>query len=90
MHLINRDSLVFGLTVADFKNAEGKFIIAIKTFDDQFRIAVAARKSYKFSEVTYGLKYEPMYIENSDNTKTLLHLDRSSVIIKVPLNKKPT
>ena len=89
MHLINKDSLLFGLTEADFKNAEGEFIIGIETFDNQFSITVAAYKSYKFSEVIYVPKYETRYTENSDNTKTLLHLDQSSVIIKVLLNKKP-
>ena len=85
MHLINKDSLLFGLTEADFKNAEGEFIIGIETFDNQYRIAVAARTLYKFSEVIYVPKYETRYTENSDNTKTLHH-NRFSVIIKVPLN----
>ena len=89
MHLINKDSLLFGLTEADFKNAEGEFIIDIKVLEDHFGIAAVARTSYKFSKVIYGAKYETMYIENSDNTKKLLDLNRFSVIIKVPLNKKP-
>ena len=76
VHPINEDSPLYSLTKEDFETIDGEILVYIKTFDDMFSTTVAARTSYIFKELIYGAKFELMYSENEDNTKTILHLDK--------------
>jgi len=76
VHPITEESPFFGFTKEDFMAAEGEVIVYIKAFDDLFSATVAASTSYTFDEVVYGAKFDMMYTESPDNTKTILHLGR--------------
>jgi inward rectifier potassium channel len=76
VHPINEESPFYGFTAEDFKNTEGEVIVYLKAFDDLFSNTVAASTSYTFDEIVYGAKFEMMYAENDDQTKTILHLDK--------------
>ena len=76
VHPITEESPFFGFTKQDFMAAEGEVIVYIKAFDDLFSATVAASTSYTFDEVVYGAKFDMMYTESPDNTKTILHLGR--------------
>jgi inward rectifier potassium channel len=76
VHPIVEDSPFYGFTKEDFAAAEGEVIIYVKAFDDLFSNTVAASTSYTFDEIVYGAKFEMMYSENADNTKTILFLDK--------------
>jgi inward rectifier potassium channel len=76
VHHITEESPFYGFTKEDFAAAEGEVIIYIKAFDDLFSSTVATSTSYTFDEVVYGAKFDMMYGENEDNTKTLLHLGK--------------
>ncbi|NDI98114.1 Inward rectifier potassium channel Irk [Flavobacterium sp. LaA7.5] len=85
VHPITENSPFFGFTKEDFETTEGEVIVYIKAFDDVFSSTVSTGTSYTFEEIIYGAKFDMMYEENKDNTKTLLHLDRIGSIKKVTL-----
>ena len=76
VHPINEDSPLYQFAKEDFENTIGEILVFVKTFDDLFSNTVAARTSYTFDEVVYGAKFVPMYERNSNNTKTILDLDK--------------
>ena len=85
VHPIDENSPLFGFTEEDFRLIEGEFILYIKAFDDLYSNTVAISTSYTFDEVVYGAKFEMMYAENDDQTKTILYLDRINRFRKIEL-----
>lgn len=85
VHPITEDSPLYKFTNTDFKNTNGEILVFIKTFDDMFSNTVATRTSYTFDEVVYGAKFEPMYTRSTDNSKTILNLDKLNVFKNVDL-----
>ena len=85
VHPITVDSPFYGFTKNDFDNGEGEVIVHIKAFDDLFSATVAASTSYTFDEIVYGAKFEMMYTENADNTKTILQLDKLNSYKNIPI-----
>jgi len=85
VHPINENSPLYGFSEEDFNTTEGELLVFVKTFDDMFSTTVAASTSYTFSEMVYGAKFELMYTENEDNTKTILHLDKLNSYYKVAI-----
>ncbi|KGO87856.1 Inward rectifier potassium channel Irk [Flavobacterium rivuli WB 3.3-2 = DSM 21788] len=76
VHPITEQSPFHGFTKQDFAAAQGEVIVYVKAFDDLFSNTVAISTSYTFDEIIYGAKFEMMYAENEDNTKTVLYLDK--------------
>jgi inward rectifier potassium channel len=85
VHPITENSPLFGFTENDFKTNEGEFLIFIKTFDEMFSTTVATKTSYTFDEVIYGAKFEMMYQENEENTKTILNLHKLNSYYKIEI-----
>lgn len=85
VHPITEDSPLFSFSRQDFETIEGEIIIYMKAFDDLFSATVAARTSYTFDEIVYGAKFEVMYAENDDKTKTILYLDKLDRYYKVEM-----
>lgn len=85
VHAITSESPFYGFTKDDFESLEGEVIVYIKAFDDLFSATVATSTSYTFNEIVYGAKFEMMYAENQDNTKTILQLDKLNTYSKVVL-----
>lgn len=83
VHPINENSPFYNFTEADFSTIEGEILVFVKAFDDMFSTTVAASTSYLFEEFVYGAKFELMYAENSDNTKTILYLDKLNAHYKI-------
>jgi inward rectifier potassium channel len=75
VHNINENSPFYGFTKEDFANADGEIILHVKAFDDLFSATVTTSTSYTFGEIVYGAKFDLMYSENEDDTKTILYLD---------------
>ena len=86
VHPITEDSPLYGFSKEDFASVEGEFLVFIKTFDEMFSTTVAAKTSYTFDELVYGAKFQMMYAENQDNTKTILDLDKLNVFDRVVLD----
>ena len=76
VHPIAETSPLFGLTESDYKNSLGEIIVFIKAFDDLFSATVVKRTSYIFEEVVYGAKFNPMFSRSTDDSRTLLHIDK--------------
>lgn len=76
VHPIDENSPLYGFSEDDFKLVEGEFILYVKAFDDLYSNTVAISTSYTFAEVVYGAKFEMMYDENDDQSKTILYLDK--------------
>jgi len=85
VHPINEESPFYGFTKEDFETLEGEVIVYFKAFDDLFSATVASSTSYTFDEIVYGAKFEMMYTESDDNTKTILHLDKVNTFNKINL-----
>lgn len=85
VHPITEDSPLYKFTKEDFKNTNGEILVFLKTFDDMFSNTVAARTSYTFDEVVYGAKFEPMYTRSTDNSRTILNLDKLNEFNSVTL-----
>lgn len=78
VHLINDQSPLFGISKADFDKNEGEIMVFIKAFDDMFSANVVKSYSYTFKELVYGAKFKPMYFRNTNDTKTILYLNKIS------------
>ena len=85
VHPITENSPLYGFSKVDFDSVEGEFLVFIKTFDEMFSTTVAANTSYTFDELVYGAKFQMMYSENDNNTKTILNLDKLNVFDWVEL-----
>ncbi|CAM2910937.1 ion channel [Flavobacterium frigoris] len=86
VHPITEESPLYQFTKDDYANTQGEILVFVKTFDDMFSNTVATRTSYTFEEVIYGAKFEPMYTRSTDNSKTILYLDKLNSFEKAPLN----
>lgn len=85
VHPITENSPLYNFTKEDFRTINGEILVFIKTFDDMFSNTVATRTSYTFDEVVYGAKFEPMYTRSTDNSKTILNLDKLDTFESVTL-----
>ncbi len=85
VHPITEESPLFGFKKDTFENTIGEVIVYIKTFDDMFSTVVGTVSSYTFDEIIYGAKFKPMYTRSTDNTKTVLYLDKLNEFEKVSL-----
>lgn len=85
VHPITENSPLHGFSKHDFAAINGEFLVFIKTFEKMFSTTVAAKTSYTFQELVYGAKFQMMYSENADNTKTILNLDKLNAFDKMEL-----
>jgi inward rectifier potassium channel len=85
VHPITENSPLYQFGKEDFETIEGEILVYVKTFDDMFSTTVVARTSYTFQEFIYGARFEVMYTENENNTKTILHLDKLNAFYKADL-----
>jgi hypothetical protein len=88
VHPITEESPLHGFTKDDFKNLKGEIIVFIKAFDDMFSNTVIARTSYTFDEVSYGVKFVPMFHRDNQRDITILDLDKLDLVetVNLPAN----
>lgn len=85
VHPISKESPFYGFSKEDFEIIDGEIIVFVKVFDDMFSTHVVKRASYTFKEIVYGAKFKMMYNRNTDDTKTILHLDKLNAFDKVKI-----
>lgn len=85
VHPITESSPFFGFTENDFKTISGEIMVYLKAFDDMFSNTVVKRTSYTFEEVVYGAKFNPMFTQSKNDTKTNLEIDKLNSYSKVVL-----
>jgi inward rectifier potassium channel len=76
VHPITEESPLFGFDAANFADTTGEIMVFVKLFDDMYSTVVSTRTSYTFDEVVYGAKFKPMFSRSTDNSKTVLDLNR--------------
>jgi len=86
VHKIDEKSPFYGFTKEDFENSDGEIIVYVRAFDDLFSTTVTTSTSYTFDEIVYGAKFEIMYSENEDDTKTILYLDKLDTFNSAEVN----
>ena len=86
VHPITANSPLYGFTDEDYKSIDGEIIVFVKTFDEMFSTTVGASTSYTFDEFVYGAKFEMMYSDSDDDSKTVLHLNKlnSFNVVELP------
>ena len=85
VHPITESSPFYGFTEKEFKSISGEIMVLIKAFDDMYSNTVVKRTSYTFDEIVYGAKFNPMFIQSQDDTKTILEIDKLNSYTKVEL-----
>ncbi len=85
VHPITESSPLYNLTQNDFENNVGEIIVFIRVFDDMYSSQVVKRTSYTFNEIIFGAKFKPMFSRNSDNSKTILQIDKLNSVEKIIL-----
>lgn len=83
VHHITEESPLYEFTNDDFANEKGEVLVFLKAFDEMFSNTVAIRTSYIFKEIVYGAKFLQMFEHSSDNTKTVIHIDKLNLFEKV-------
>ena len=86
VHPITQNSPFYQFTKDDFQTINGELFVFMKTFDDMYSSTVATAASFTFKELVYGAKFDIMYTENDDKTKTILDLDKLDSFTKVHLD----
>lgn len=74
IHMINKMSPLYGLTVEQMIERHMELLILVKGFDDTYSQKVHSKRSYSFADLIKGAKFIPMYEYKA--TKTLLHLSK--------------
>jgi len=83
VHEINEESPLCNCDASYFAENKGEILVFIKTFDDMFSTIVGAQTSYTFNEVVCDAKFEMMYHDNKNHTKTILELNKLSSYVKI-------
>lgn len=76
VHPLQKDSPLYGMTLADLKEQEVEIIAMFKAFDDTYARQIYDRTSYTHSEVVYGKKFIPIYSDKNDG---IIHIDMQKI-----------
>lgn len=61
VHVIDRDSPLWGKTAEDLAELQAEVMVLIKAYDDTFSQTVAARHSYRHDEMEWGRRFAPAF-----------------------------
>jgi inward rectifier potassium channel len=85
VHPINEESPIYGMSLAELKEAKAEVLVYLKAYDEGFSNTVVARTSYTAEEIIEGAKFKPMYRPSASGEVTLLHIDRLNDFEKATL-----
>ncbi|CCH55279.1 K channel inward rectifier conserved region 2 domain protein [Fibrisoma limi BUZ 3] len=71
VHPITDESPLHGCTPEDLAESDAEFLILLRAIDDTFSQTVHARCSYRYNEVLWGHKYQPMFDGSKQGVVTL-------------------
>ncbi len=72
IHMIDKESPLYGLTKEEMTARHMELLILVKGFDDTYTQKIHTKRSYSFSDLIDGARFISMY-ENTDSN-TVLHL----------------
>lgn len=76
VHLIDEDSPLYEMSMAELRETDIEVFYHIKGFDENFSNIVQQRTSYTVNEIVYGAKFTPAFHRSEDGTTTELELDK--------------
>ena len=83
VHPIDDKSPLFRKLPRDLETMNAEFIILVEGFDETFAQQVHASGSYAWREITWSVRFQPMY--HHGRGYTLLELDRIDEVAEAPL-----
>jgi inward rectifier potassium channel len=78
VHPLDDESPIKNYTAVDLANAQAEFLVILKLFDNTYSQIIHTRSSYKFNEIIWGAKFQPMFHRSEDGNSTVLDLDKIS------------
>ena len=85
VHPITGESPLYGCTAEDLQESDAEFLILLRAMDDTFAQSVQTRYSYRYDEVLWGQKFQPMF-DGSQSGIVTLDLDMLDGTNPAPLN----
>ena len=85
VHHITENSPIYGMSLAELKNAQAELLVYLKAYDEGFANTVVARTSYIVDEIIEGAKFKPMYERSSTGDTTVLHINKLNNFERVKL-----
>lgn len=87
VHPIDENSPLADFSESDIQDSKLELLVFVKAFDEVFSNTVVARWSYTSQEIIWGAKFNIMFHPNSDNTSTILDLDKLNDYSKTVLSE---
>lgn len=82
VHVIDRESPLWGLTQADLELLKPEFLVLLQGYDETFAQDIHANSSYTYADIVWNKKFVRMY--ESNEAHTLLHLDKIDELQPLP------
>ncbi len=83
VHEINEQSPLWSLSLHDLENRKMEALVFVKAYDENYSNHIQQRKSYLFRNVLFGKKFAMMYHRNSNNSTTVLEVDKLNETVNV-------
>lgn len=97
VHPIDDTSPLFGISYDHLVQNDAEFLVLLSGIDDTFAQTVHSRTSYKASEVIWGAKYTPIFVESPN--RGVIGMDLSRIhdyeaaelpVLELPTTELPT
>ena len=85
VHPITDESPLYGCTAENLEESDAEFLILLRAMDDTFAQAVQSRYSYRYDEVRWGEKFQPMF-DGSQSGMVTVDLAMMDNTAPAPLN----
>lgn len=82
VHPISEESPLAGLNASDLEQMDAELIVLVNGFDETYNQAVNARSSYKWNEMVFGVKFQPM-MHRQEGGATRVELDKIGLYKRV-------
>lgn len=82
VHPIDKQSPMYGQTLAQLKKKRAEFLVMIDGFDESYNQRIYANSSYICDEIMEGVRFKPMYT-SSNSSATRLFLDDLDTLVEV-------
>lgn len=89
VHPMDEESPIFEFDAENFEKAKVEILVFIKAFDEHFSNVVKEKTSYIASEIVHNAKFNPMFKQSADGTKTILELDKIDDYLSLSYNQFP-
>jgi inward rectifier potassium channel len=87
VHPIDEESPLYMWTEEDYKAKEVEFIVLLQAYEETFAQTVHTRTSYKFNEMIFGAKFNPMVKPSVDGSVSV-ELNRINDHVSIPLQEE--